>query len=160
MTRPLSRRALFAVPVALPVAALAAKVAPVKPFAMGGVVDPAKFAHIIGERGPEFMVPVRMEIDGAALRRVLKAEADRVISRFDPASYRVSAGMTPREGVAEAAKPVTAQAAAPVGGATSRSQEGDASDSVAPRQMAEPVVPTGNEGTSGERDTVAQTVAA
>ena len=59
----LKRRALFALPVALPVAAVTARAAP-KPFATGGVVDPAKFARIIGERGPEAIMPLRRGRDG------------------------------------------------------------------------------------------------
>lgn len=157
MTARLTRRAFFALPVALPVAAVAAKVAPVKPFATGGVVGPARFTRIID--GCEIAVRrYSLTPPGTFL---VRAPIEFGQQAFDIA--RLVNGkfdMTPREGAADAAKPVTAQAAAPVGDTTSRSLEADASDSVAPRQMAEPVVPTGNEGTSGERDTLAQPVAA
>lgn len=141
----LTRRALFALPVALPVAAVAAKVGVAAPVERmwGGVLSPA------------------------AVRRLAGLDAGGLDDRFVLwVTTSVRDGMSrhwkipPREGAADAAKPVTAQVAAPVGDTTSRSLEGDASDSVAPRQMAEPVVPTGNEGTSGERDTIALPVAA
>jgi len=147
MTRPLSRRALFALPVALPVAALAAKVEAVAEAPLVIDVD-------LGSLHDRYVV---WTATGMRRGKSVAIEAFARSARREGVRF---IEMHPGERAREAAKRVTAQAAAPVGDTTSRSQEGDASDSVAPREMAEPVAPPGNEGTSGERDTVAQPVVA
>ena len=152
MSSRLTRRAFFALPVALPVAAVAAKVAPAPAYRDAGRIMVGE-ARVMHAARPRFTAEDYRHFELAW--RADNGVTTHVEWRSDPI-----ADMTPSEWPDDAAKPVTAQAAAPVGDATSRSLEGDASDSAAPRQMAEPVVPAGNEGTSGERDTLAQPVAA
>ena len=102
MSSRLTRRALFALPVALPVAAVAAKV---------GV------APVGAERGP-----LTLTINSSAMRAAL-AQLERELIWLIAEQRRLTAVLANarvmkiprREGAADAAKPVTAQAAAPFG---------------------------------------------